>query len=113
MIWFSLFLLSLGSPSDLNHLGDVPFYLYKMEDRLQHLKGFWENLYSLLNTIRDTTFLKEHLVDKPDCKEEFLDSVQKASEVSGVYQYARKATLDSHCAGVYIKEAFLDTISSN
>lgn len=79
---FFLFLLSLGSIPDPVHLGEVQRYLTKIKDILMRLKGFWDNVYSLLGTMKDQTFVNEDVIDDPDFKAEFVQSIQKASEVS-------------------------------
>ncbi|KAL7872579.1 hypothetical protein SRHO_G00075620 [Serrasalmus rhombeus] len=63
------------------HLGEVQYFLSKIQKILVQLKGFWENVYSLLGAIKDKTFVDEDLIDDPEYKEEFVKSIQAASKV--------------------------------
>ncbi|XP_017540333.1 uncharacterized protein LOC108412705 [Pygocentrus nattereri] len=63
------------------HLGEVQRYLSKIQTILVQLKGFWENVYSLLGNIKDKTFVGEDLIDQPDFKELFVKSIQTATQI--------------------------------
>ncbi|XP_036438706.1 uncharacterized protein LOC118816288 [Colossoma macropomum] len=72
--------LDKDSIPEPTYLGEVQRYLTKIQKILIQLKGFWENVYSLLGTIKERTFVGEHL-DEPDFKEEFLKSIRTASQI--------------------------------
>ncbi|XP_036420084.1 uncharacterized protein LOC118803710 [Colossoma macropomum] len=63
------------------HLGEVQRFLTKIQKILNELKRFWENVYSLLGTIKDQTFVGEDIVEDADFKDVFLKSICKASEM--------------------------------
>ncbi|KAL7872575.1 hypothetical protein SRHO_G00075580 [Serrasalmus rhombeus] len=67
------------------HLGEVQYFLSKIQKILVQLKGFWEKVYMMLGAIKDKTFLDEDLIDDPEYKEEFVMSIQAASKVWEVF----------------------------
>ncbi|KAL7872573.1 hypothetical protein SRHO_G00075560 [Serrasalmus rhombeus] len=70
-----------GTIPEPTHLGEVQYFLSKIQKILVHLKGFWENVYMLLGNIKDKTFVGEDLIEEPEFKEEFVKSIQAASKV--------------------------------
>ncbi|XP_017540341.1 uncharacterized protein LOC108412710 [Pygocentrus nattereri] len=63
------------------HLGEVQYFLSKIQKILVQLQGFWENVYMLLGNIKDKTFVDEDLIEEPEFKDLFVMSIQAASKV--------------------------------
>ncbi|KAL7889046.1 hypothetical protein AOLI_G00040200 [Acnodon oligacanthus] len=55
--------------------------LTKIQDILIQLKGFWDNVSSLLDTMKNKTFVNEDLIEDPELHDVFLKSIQTASEM--------------------------------
>ncbi|XP_035385047.1 uncharacterized protein LOC118241842 [Electrophorus electricus] len=70
-----------GSIPSPVHLNEVQRYLTKIQNILIQIKNFWEKVHSMLGVMQKKTFVNEDLVDEPELKEEFVDSIQKASEI--------------------------------
>ncbi|KAI4904334.1 hypothetical protein NFI96_021885 [Prochilodus magdalenae] len=70
-----------GLVPDSALLGDVQRYLSQIQNVLIQLKAFWEKVYIIVTNIRDKTFVDEELIDDPDLHEDFLKSIQTASEL--------------------------------
>ncbi|XP_066525861.1 chromosome partition protein Smc-like [Hoplias malabaricus] len=77
--------VDLGIIPKPTHLQDVQMYLSKIQKILIDLKGFWENVYSLLGIIKDKTFVGEDLIEEPELREEFLQSISEASKMWGSF----------------------------
>ncbi|KAL6485517.1 hypothetical protein MHYP_G00049090 [Metynnis hypsauchen] len=65
----------------LDHFELVQRCLTKIQDTLIQLKGFWDNVSSLLDTMKNKTFVNEYLIEEPDLHDMFLKSIQTASEI--------------------------------
>ncbi|KAI4881844.1 hypothetical protein NFI96_029384 [Prochilodus magdalenae] len=61
-------------------LGEVQTYLSKIQKILIQLQKFWEHVFILLGIIKNKTFVGEDLVEEPELKEQFLLSIQDASQ---------------------------------
>ncbi|KAL6485518.1 hypothetical protein MHYP_G00049100 [Metynnis hypsauchen] len=72
--------INKGTIPEPTHLGEVQRFLTKIQNILIALKLFWENINSMLGTIKDKTFVHEELIDDPVFKEVFVKSIQTASE---------------------------------
>lgn len=65
------------------HLKDVQQCLSRIQQILLQLKMFWEKVGSLLDSLKDKTFVNEGLTeDLDDMKEEFLQSIKIAGEIT-------------------------------
>lgn len=65
------------------HLKDVQQCLSRIQQILLQLKMFWEKVGALLDTLKEKTFVNEDLIeDLEDMKEEFLQSIKIAGEVT-------------------------------
>ncbi|XP_035384667.1 uncharacterized protein LOC118241791 [Electrophorus electricus] len=70
-----------GSIPSPVHLNEVQRYLTKIQNILIQIKNFWQKVHSMLGVMQKKTFVNEDLVDEPELKEEFVNSIQKASEI--------------------------------
>ncbi|KAI4904336.1 hypothetical protein NFI96_021884, partial [Prochilodus magdalenae] len=70
-----------GLVPDSALLEDVQRYLSQIQNVLIQLKVFWEKVYNTVTNIRDKTFVDEELIDDPDLHEDFLKSIQTATEI--------------------------------
>ncbi|XP_035385130.1 uncharacterized protein LOC118241871 [Electrophorus electricus] len=77
--------IAKGSIPSPVHLNEVQRYLTKIQNILIQIKNFWEKVHSMLGVMQKTTFVNEDLVDEPELKEEFVDSIQKASEIWSMF----------------------------
>lgn len=65
------------------HLKDVQNCLSRIQQILLQLKLFWEKVGSLLDTLKDKTFVDEGLIeDLEDMRDEFLTSIKAAGQVT-------------------------------
>ncbi|XDV48124.1 hypothetical protein PO909_017598, partial [Leuciscus waleckii] len=69
-----------NSIPDPIHLPEVQKSLTKIHDILVHLKDFWVKVRVLLDSLKQTTFAGEDLIEDLFLKDEFLDSIKKATE---------------------------------
>ena len=77
-----LFVILLGAIPDTVYLGEVQQCLTKIQNILIQLKSFWEKALSMLEALREKTFVDENLVDDPEEKDLFISSIQEASKVN-------------------------------
>ncbi|XP_066524814.1 epidermal growth factor receptor substrate 15-like [Hoplias malabaricus] len=77
--------IQLGIIPEPTYLNDVQLYLSKIQQILIELKGFWEKVRSLLDVIKQKTFVNEDLIDEPDFKDEFVKSIQNACGIWGSF----------------------------
>ncbi|XP_076872263.1 uncharacterized protein LOC143522426 [Brachyhypopomus gauderio] len=73
--------IDMGSIPNPHHLKEVQCYLTKIQQILIQLKNLWGNVQSLLETMKQKTFVGQDLVEEPDFKEEFVNSIQCASKI--------------------------------
>ncbi|XP_077061742.1 uncharacterized protein LOC143714433 [Siphateles boraxobius] len=67
-----------ASPS---HLKNVHYCLSQIQKILVQLKKFWEKMGCELERLKNKTFVDEALVDDPDMKDQFLQSIEMAVKV--------------------------------
>ncbi|XP_073797347.1 uncharacterized protein [Danio rerio] len=73
--------MELGVIPDPDQLKEVQKCLSQIQQILRQLKTFWEKVASLLDTLKERTFVDEDLVDDlEDMKEEFLESIITAKK---------------------------------
>ncbi len=65
------------------HLVDVQRCLSQIQQILVQLQKFWENVGSLLDGLKDNTFVNELLIDYlDDLKQQFVTSIEAAEKVT-------------------------------
>ncbi|KAK1805629.1 hypothetical protein P4O66_019904 [Electrophorus voltai] len=74
-----------GSIPSPVHLNEVQRYLTKIQNIVIQIKNFWQKVHSMLGVVQKKTFVNEDLVDEPERKEEFVNSIQKPSEIWSMF----------------------------
>ncbi|KAK2870511.1 hypothetical protein QQF64_021513 [Cirrhinus molitorella] len=70
-----------GQMPSVSHLGEVQTCLSRIQQILLQLQKFWENVGSLLDTLKQRTFAGETWIEElADMKEYFLESIDLAKE---------------------------------
>ncbi len=65
------------------HLKDVQQCLSRIQQILLQLQKFWEKVGTLLDTLKEKTFVNEDLIEElDDMKDDFLQSIKIAGEVT-------------------------------
>lgn len=65
------------------HLVEVQKCLSQIQQILVQLQKFWEKVGSLLDTLKEKTFVNEDLIEHlSDLKQEFVTSIEEAEKVT-------------------------------
>ncbi|XP_051970189.1 uncharacterized protein LOC127634614 isoform X1 [Xyrauchen texanus] len=72
--------INMGAIPSPVHLGEVQRCLSQIQKILIQLKVFWEKVGTLLECVKEKTFVGEDLIDDPDMKEDFLKSIDMAGK---------------------------------
>ncbi|XP_030641430.1 uncharacterized protein LOC115821778 [Chanos chanos] len=74
--------MELGSIPSPEHLDEVQICLSRIQQILVQLQKFWEKIGSMLDYLKDKTFVGEDMIDDLDVlKDVFLESITTAGEV--------------------------------
>ncbi|XP_076872264.1 uncharacterized protein LOC143522427 [Brachyhypopomus gauderio] len=73
--------IDLGAIPSPVHLKEVQRYLSKILQILIQLKKLWGKVESMLETMKQKTFVNEDLIEDPDFKDQFVNSIQYASQI--------------------------------
>ncbi|XP_051970192.1 uncharacterized protein LOC127634614 isoform X3 [Xyrauchen texanus] len=70
----------LGAIPSPVHLGEVQKSLSRIQKILIQLRVFWEKVGTLLELLKEKTFVGKDLIDDPDMKDDFLKSIEMAGK---------------------------------
>ncbi|XP_051970190.1 uncharacterized protein LOC127634614 isoform X2 [Xyrauchen texanus] len=72
--------INMGAIPSPVHLGEVQKSLSRIQKILIQLRVFWEKVGTLLELLKEKTFVGKDLIDDPDMKDDFLKSIEMAGK---------------------------------